>query len=169
MKRTINNTQEFAIVLSLLVFTVGTALTAKTRPPADHPSFFQALDDLRYAREHLQRPDGGQLQVQETRAINAIDAAINDIKMISADDGRSRNTRMAPPDKYLNNNRPIDSRLDWPSRLRRATELVNKAQSYVVQDQGDSSDQVFQRLRRQALEDIDKARRNIEEAIHLVQ
>jgi hypothetical protein len=165
MKRRMKAIQEHVIVLSVLVFVVGAAFTATAQPPADHPGFLHALEDLRYAGAHLQRPDGGQLQVQETKAIQAIQAAIFDIKNAYANDGK---TLPRDEGKY-NRNLLVDTQLDWPNRLRRAIELVNKAHSYVVQEQGGSSDEGFQRARRQALEDIDKARRNIEEAIHLVQ
>jgi hypothetical protein len=166
MKRRMNAIREHVIVRSILVFLMGAAFAATAQPSADHPGFFHALQNLRYARAHLQRPDGGQLQVQETRAIQAIEAAVVDIKMASSNDGK---TLPRDEDKYLNTNVLVDAQLDWPNRLRRAIELVNKAHSYVVQEQGDSSNEGFQRARRQALEEIDKARRNIEEAIHLVQ
>lgn len=167
MKRTMRNPRKWLIILSVLVFAVATAFTAKAQSPTNHPGFFQALEDLRYARAHLQHPDGGELGKQELRAIQALDAAIGDIKMASSEDGKPPNTK--DEGKYLNNSLLVDASLDWPSRLRRAIELVNKAHSYVVQDQGNSSNQNLQRLRRQALEEIDKARRNIEEASHLVQ
>lgn len=166
MKRRMKAIHEHVIVLSVLVFVVGAAGTSAAQPPADHAGFFHALQDLRYAKAHLQRPDGDQLQVPETRALQAIDAAIGDIQKASSDGGK---TLSRDEGKYASSNLLVDEQLDWPNRLRRATELVNKARSYVVQEQGDLSDAEFQRVRRQALADIDKARRNIEEAIHLVQ
>jgi hypothetical protein len=166
MKRRRKAISRHVIFLSVLVFVVGAAFTTTAQPPADHPGLLHALEDLRYARAHLQRPDGGQLEAQETRAIQAIQAAIFDIKKAYSNDGK---TLPRDDDKYLNSNVLVDAQLDWPNRLRRAIELVNKAHSSVVQEQGDSSDDGFQRARRQALQDIDKARRNIEEAIHLVQ
>jgi hypothetical protein len=166
MKRRMKAIREHGIVLSVLVLVVSAAFTATAQPPADHPGFLHALQDLRYARAHLQRPDGGQPQVQEMRAIQAISAAIGNIRQVSSNDAK---TLPRDEDKYLSSKVLVDAQLDWPNRLRRAIELVNKAHSYVVQDQGDSSDEGFQRVRRQALEDIDNARRNIEEAIHLVQ
>jgi hypothetical protein len=166
MNRRMKTIHEHVIALSVLVFVVGAAFTATARPPEDHAGFFHALQDLRYAKAHLQRPDGDQLQVPETRALQAIDAAISDIQRAFSNDGKALSRDEG---KYSNSNLLVDEQLDWPNRLRRATELVNKARSYVVQERGDSSDQEFQQVRRRALEDIDKARRNIEEAIHLVQ
>jgi hypothetical protein len=156
------------IIFSGLILVGATAFTAIAKPPADHPGFFHALENLRYARAHLQRPEGGELQIPETRAIQAIDAAIGNIKLASSTDSRPVNTKPRDEGKYLNNDLFVDAQLDWPNRLRRAVELVNKAHSYVLQEQPDSSDETLQRLRHQALEDIDKARRNIEEALHAV-
>lgn len=149
------NPQGHVIALYVLALLAGSTFAAKAQPPAEHPDFLRAQAALFYARAHLQRPDGAEPQEQEAKAVQAIDAAIRDIKSASADDTRN-----------VSNPPPVDPRLDWPSRLRRAVELVNKAHSYVAQEVGTSSPQDLQR---RVLEDIDKARRHIEQAIHLVQ
>jgi hypothetical protein len=171
MKKTMNNLQQCVTVLSLAVLVLATSFAAKAQPPADHPDFLRAIEDLRYARAHLQRPDGVEPRVQETKAIQAIDKAIDELKKAVGDDHKCRNN---------SSNSQVDAQLDWSSRLRRAIELVNKAHNYVAQDRGDMSGQILQHqapqdidtvrlLQHQALEDIDKARRDMEEAIHLVQ
>ena len=113
-----------------------------------------ALTDLRTARAHLQRPDGGELRDQEKKAIHDIDDAINEIKKASIDDG-----------KDLNDHPPVDSHLPWPGRLHRALELVDKAR----QDISHEEDNGFaQGLQQRAFDHIDKAHHHIEEAIRLV-
>src|ERR1700722_16541124 len=57
--------------------------------PAAHPAYLRALSDLRDARAHLERPDGGQLHQQEKDAIAEIDRAIGEIKAASIDDGKN--------------------------------------------------------------------------------
>ncbi|HWY26542.1 MAG TPA: hypothetical protein VNY97_01325, partial [Candidatus Angelobacter sp.] len=46
--------------------------------PGKHPRYLHALSDLRVARAHLQRPDGGELREQEREAIHEIDRAIDE-------------------------------------------------------------------------------------------
>jgi hypothetical protein len=141
-------------VFAVLLF-VPAFITAKAQPPREHPAYLHALTDLRHARAHLQRPDGGELRDQEKKAIHEIDEAINEIKKASIDDG-----------KDLNDHPAVDAGLDWRGRLRRSLELVNKAHNDVAQEE----DNAFaQGLQQRALEHIDKAHHHIEEAIQIVQ
>jgi len=141
-------------VFALLLF-VPAVIFAQPQPPRDHPAYLHALTDLRHARAHLQRPDGGELRDQEKKAIHDIDEAINEIKKASIDDG-----------KDLNDHAPVDAGLDWRGRLHRALELVNKAHNDVAQEE----DNAFaQGLQVRALKHIDEAHHHIEEAIQSVQ
>src|SRR5271167_2064106 len=81
----------FAVSALLLVVPAVILTSAKPAPPADHPAYLHALTDLRTARAHLQRPDGGELRDQEKKAIHEIDEAINEIKKASIDDGKDLN------------------------------------------------------------------------------
>ena len=149
------NFQKLVIAISVVVLLALAIFAAKAQPPREHPAYLHALSDLRHARAHLQRPDGGELREQEKKAIYEIDEAINEIKKASIDDG-----------KNLNDHPPVDAQMDWPGRLHRALELVNKAHEDVAQEE----DNAFaQGLKRRALEHIDRAHHHIEEAIHLVQ
>ncbi|MGA2607294.1 MAG: hypothetical protein ABSH01_07540 [Terriglobia bacterium] len=149
------NLQKLVIAVSVLVLLAPAIFAAKAQPPREHPAYLHALADLRHARAHLQRPGGGELREQERKAIHEIDEAINEIKKASIDDG-----------KNLNDHPPVDAQMDWPGRLHRALELVNKAHEDVAQEE----DNAFaQGLKRRALEHIDRAHHHIEEAIHLVQ
>jgi hypothetical protein len=142
-------------IMSALLLFVPRYSVATPVPPRDHPAYLHALTDLRHARAHLQRPDGGELREQEKKAIHEIDEAIKEIKKASIDDG-----------KDLDDHPPVDVKLDWRGRLHRALELVNKAHNDVAQEE----DNAFaQGLQQRALEHIDKAHHHIEEAISIVQ
>jgi hypothetical protein len=147
--------QTVVVVLFALALMVPAFVVAKAQPPREHPAYLHALSDLREARAHLKRPDGGELKEQEKKAVHEIDQAIDEIKKASIDDG-----------KDMNEHPPVDARMDWRGRLHRALELVNRAHSDVAQEE----DNTFaQGLQQRALEHIDKAHQHIEEAIHLVE
>ena len=142
----------FAIVAVLLV--IPAYASAKPAPGREHPAYLHALTDLRQARAHLQRPDGGELREQEKKAIHEIDDAISEIKKAAIDDG-----------KDINDHAPVDARMDWGGRLHRALELVNKAHNDIAQEE---DNRYAQGLQQRALEHIDKAHHHIEEAIEIV-
>jgi len=145
----------FVFSALLLVVPAAVFTSAQPQPPREHPAYLHALTDLRHARAHLQRPDGGELRDQEKHAIHEIDEAINEIKKASIDDG-----------KNIDDHPPVDAGLDWRGRLHRALELVNKAHNDVAQEE----DNAFaQGLQARAIHHIDEAHRHIEEAIHIVE
>jgi hypothetical protein len=145
---------KFALFAVALAVFVPAFSSAQPVPSPDHPAYLHALADLRHARAHLQRPDGGELRDQEKKAIHEIDDAINEIKKASIDDG-----------KDLNDHPPVDAKLDWHGRLHRALELVNKAHNDVAREE----DNAFaQGLQQRALDHIDKAHHHIDEAIRVV-
>lgn len=149
------NLSKLMVAVFALLLVIPAAISGAPQPPREHPAYLHALTDLRHARAHLQRPDGGELREQEKKAIQKIDDAINEIKKASIDDG-----------KDLNDHPPVDASLDWRGRLHRALELVNKAHSDVAQEE----DNAFaQGLQQRALKHIDEAHKHIEEAIHLVE
>ena len=91
-------------VFALLLVVPGMLSAGPAPQPQAHPAYLHALTDLRTARAHLQRPDGGELRDQEKKAIHDIDEAINEIKKASIDDG-----------KDLNDHPPVDSHMAWPA------------------------------------------------------
>jgi hypothetical protein len=119
-----------------------------------HPWYLHALSDLRAARAHLERPNHGALQQQERDAIREIDAAIRDIKQASIDDG-----------KDLNDHPPVDAKLDWPGRLHRALQLLDKAHSDISRDE---DNKFAQGLQQKAFRHIDSAHHHVDEAIQVV-
>jgi hypothetical protein len=139
----------------VLGFVAAVFTTAAPAPAKDHPAYLHALTDLRHARAHLQRPDGGELREQEKKAIHEIDAAIEEIKKAAIDDG-----------KDLNDHPPVDLKMDWRGRLHRALELLDKAHRDVSEDE---DNQRAQGLQQRALLHIDKAHHHVEEAIQLAE
>jgi hypothetical protein len=140
-------------ILAVLLFVPAYA-SAKPAAPREHPAYLHALTDLRDARAHLQRPDGGELREQEKKAIHEINDDIAEIKKAAIDDG-----------KDINDHVPVDTHMDWSGRLHRAVELLNKAHNDVAQEE----DNAFaQGLQQRALEHIDKAHHHVEEAIEVI-
>ena len=141
----------FAALLMSLSFTVSASAAPE---PADHPSYLHALSDLRDARAHLERPDGGELHQQEKDAVKEIDKAIGEIKAASIDDG-----------KNIADHMPVDAHLPWSGRLHKALDLLDKAHKDVAREEDDPA---TRGLQARALEHIDKAHRHVEEAIAIV-
>ena len=119
-----------------------------------HPAYLHALTDLRHARAHLVRNDGGELRHEEREAVREIDAAIAEIKKAAIDDG-----------KDLDDHPPVDARMDYPGRLHRAKELLEKAHQDIAREE----DNTFaQGLQQRAFGHIDKAIHEVNEAIQFV-
>jgi hypothetical protein len=119
-----------------------------------HPAYLHALSDLRAARAHLERHDGGELRHKEKEAIRAIDDAINEIKKASIDDG-----------KDLNDHPPVDAGLDYTGRLHRAKQLLEKAHQDIAHEEDNS---FAQGLQQRAFGHIDRAIHEVDECIRVV-
>jgi hypothetical protein len=120
-------------------------------PPAAHPAYLHALTDLRAARGYLRRPARANVKWDENRAIREIDAAINEIKSASIDDG-----------KNIDDHPPVDEALVWGGRLQKALELVESARRDVNQEE----DNNFARgLKNRAVSHIDLASRAIHDGM----
>ena len=119
-----------------------------------HPAYIHALSDLRAARAHLERPDRGELRHEEKEAIHQINDAIDEIKKAAIEDG-----------KDLDEHPMVDARMDWPGRLHRAMELLDKAHQDIAHEE---DDRFAQGLQQRAFEHIDKAKHEVGEAIRIV-
>jgi hypothetical protein len=86
-------------------------------PPAVHPRYLSAISDLRTARALLYRPDWRDVMRDQRAAVEAIDHAIGEAKRAAIDDG-----------KNIDDHPPIDTRLGWEGRFRKALELLDSAQ-----------------------------------------
>ena len=59
----------------------------------------------------------------------------------------------------------VDARMDWPGRLHRAMELLDKAHQDIAHEE---DNQFAQGLQQRAFEHIDKAKHEVGEAIRIV-
>jgi hypothetical protein len=123
-------------------------------PPAEgaHPAYLHALSDMRLARAQLERPARPDVKWDETAAIREVDAAINEIKHASIDDG-----------KPLNDHPPIDTHFNHHDRLRAAMKLLHKSAKDIEQREDNAWNNG---LRARAVNHIRAAERAISDAIH---
>lgn len=145
------NKVAIAVVAGMLFAPAYSSVTAAPAAAKEHPAYLHALSDLRDARAHLERPGGGERKEQEVKAIEEIDAAINEIKKASIEDG-----------KNINDHLPVDAHLDWPGRLHRAVELLDKAHNDVAREE---DNRFAEGLQARAIAHIDRAHHHVEEAI----
>src|ERR1700761_2060023 len=116
-----------AAVLALAVAaTLAGCVVAPPPPPAPvaqarHPAYLHALTDLRAARWLIEHRPGDWAQTgDEMEAVHRIDAAINEIRKASIDDG-----------KNLADHPPLDERPDHRGRIHEAVEYLRKARADV--------------------------------------
>jgi hypothetical protein len=136
----------------LVFFLAVCAALSFADDPGKHPAYLHSLSDLRAARAHLDRlTPSDRVDDEETHAIREIDAAINEIKKASIDDG-----------KDLNDHPPVDVHMDKKGRYHRALELLDKAHHDISERE---DDQFAHGLRHRALEHIDEAHRILDHLI----
>jgi len=102
------------IVLAAGLISVAAPVATQAEVPGPHPAYLHALSDLRAARHYLN--DGwawAPVRHDDDAAIRQIDAAINEIKQASIDDG-----------KGLDDPFRIDTHLSPRDRFRKAKELL---------------------------------------------
>ena len=141
-------------LVALAVVLLFTLTATQVFAQGKHPAYLHALSDLRAARAHLERHDGGELRHEEKEAIHAINEAINDIKKASIDDG-----------KDLNDHPPVDAGLDHTGRLHRAKQLLEKAHEDIAHEEDNRS---AQGLQQRAFGHIDRAIHEVDESIRIV-
>ena len=125
-------------------------VVAPVGPAPKHPAYLHALTDLRAARGWLSRPAGLAVKWDENRAIRELDAAINEIKHASIDDG-----------KPIEDHPPVDVPT-WGGRLGKAAELVAAARADVNQEEDNPE---VRKLKRASLEHINRAEQAIREGM----
>ncbi len=102
------------MVLTAVFFAAAAPVAMQAEVPGPHPAYLHALSDLRAARHYLN--DGwawAPVKHDDDVAIHEIDAAINEIKQASIDDG-----------KGLNDPFHMDAHLSAHDRFRKANELL---------------------------------------------
>lgn len=142
-------------ILAFLLAVFCSFLPSPAAAQGRHPAYLHALTDLRHARAHLERHDGGELRHEEKEAIHAIDDAINEIKKAAIDDG-----------KDLNDHPPVDAHIDYAGRLHRAKELLEKARRDISEEEDNS---FAQGLQQRAFGHIDRALHEVNECIRIVE
>lgn len=148
-----NSIARFAI--SLVSFALFFAMApGNADAQGRHPAYLHALTDLRAARALLNHHDGGELRHEEKEAIHQISDAIDDIKKAAVEDG-----------KDIDEHPPVDARLDYPGRLHRAMELLNKAHQDIEREE---DNRFAQGLQQRAFDHIEKARHEVAECIRIV-
>ena len=145
----------FSMLLALLGITAVSPKAASAQQvPGPHPAYLHALSDLRLARAYLDQIAWPPVQRDEEHAIREIDAAINEIKRASIDDG-----------KNLADHPPIDVRMRPDGRFRKALELLDKAHN----DTARAEDVPQARgMRDRAIVHIDQAHGTVDDAIRRV-
>jgi hypothetical protein len=141
-------------LLSLAAVTGCAVTVAPVRPaPARHPAYLHALEDLRHARAHLERPAAVTQRTawDEAVAIREVDAAMREIHNAAIDDGRN------PADHP-----PVDVRMDWAGRLHRSVELLRRARQDCAQEEDNPS---VRGLQQRAIQHIDAAIAFVEQGI----
>jgi hypothetical protein len=93
-----------------------TMMPVPAPPPSIHPRYLSALSDLRYARALLWRDDFREVMRDQRAAIEEIDRAIAEAKRAAIDDG-----------KNIDDHPPVDVRIGWEGRFRKAMELLDHA------------------------------------------
>jgi hypothetical protein len=117
-----------------------------------HPYYLHALSDLRDARGFLDKLGSDDTVDNDSmQAIRQIDAAIEEIKRASIDDG-----------KDLHDHPPIDAHLKRTDRFHKAIELLDKAHNDVNQEEDDPA---ARGLKARSLKHIDDAHHDVDHAI----
>jgi hypothetical protein len=148
--------------LKLLLLAVAVAITFLSslatrdlQAQGKHPAYLHALSDLRDARAHLQRPDGGALRAEESAAIHDIDEAIAEVKRAAIDDG-----------KNIEDHSPLDVHMPWAGRLHKTHELLSKARHDAAKEEDNPE---TRGLQARVLEHIDHAIHHVDAALAVVE
>jgi hypothetical protein len=151
--------QAIAFLRQGIAANVHPAVVVAPPPPVEvipsdrHPAYIHALEDLRHARGHLERPAAltRLAAFDEEVAIREIDAAMREITRAAIDDR-----------KNLNEHPAVDARMDWRGRLHRTVELLRKARQDVSREEDNPA---AQRLQRASIQHIDAAIAFVEQGI----
>lgn len=131
------------VLIPLAVLGLMPLTTMAQQLPGKHPGYLHALTDLRAARWFLfHQPGDAKVYSDEDVGITEIDAAINEIKQASIDDG-----------KNLNDHPAVDTK-ERGSRLLKSIETLKKAHADVDKEEDNPESR---ELRHRALEHIDRA------------
>jgi len=109
--------------------------------PQAHPRYISAISDLRYARALLFRPDWRDVMRDQRAAVEEIDRAIAEAKRAAVDDG-----------KNIDDHPPVDARMGWEGRFRRAMELLDSAERDLSMEEDNRNAAAWRGAARQNIE-----------------
>jgi hypothetical protein len=141
---------KLAVIAAAIAFLLPLATQNASAQPK-HPAYLHALSDLRDARAHLERPDGGALHAEERAAIEEINHAIDEIKKAAIDDG-----------KNIDDHVHVDANRPWAGRLHDARDLLDKAHHDVAQEEDNPT---TRGLQVRVLGHIDRAHHFVDQAL----
>jgi hypothetical protein len=110
-------------------------------PPQSHPRYLSAIADLRYARALLYRPDWRDIMRDQRGAVDEIDHAIAEAKRAAVDDG-----------KNIDDHPPVDTRIGWEGRFRKAMELLDSAERNLSMEEDNRNAAAWRGAARQNIE-----------------
>ncbi len=110
-------------------------------PPQSHPRYLSAIADLRYARALLYRSDWRDIMRDQRGAVEEIDRAIAEAKRAAVDDG-----------KNIDDHPPVDTRIGWEGRFRKATELLDSAERNLSMEEDNRNAAAWRGAARQNIE-----------------
>jgi hypothetical protein len=111
-------------------------------PPLQaHPRYMSAISDLRYARALLYRPDWRDVMRDQRGAVDEIDRAIAEAKRAAIDDG-----------KNIDDHPPVDARMGWEGRFRKAMELLDSAERDLSMEEDNRNAAAWRGAARQNIE-----------------
>ena len=116
-----------------------------------HPHYASAIASMRYARALLFRPDWRDVMRDQRAAVEEIDRAIADARNAAIDDGRNPNDHP-----------PIEVRMGWEGRFRKAMELLDSARRDISMERDSGPSAGWQAS---ALRNIDNARGYVDRAM----
>jgi hypothetical protein len=141
---------KISVIAAAIAFLIPFA-SQNVRAQGKHPAYLHALSDLRDARAHLERPDGGALHAEERAAVEEIDHAIEEIKRAAIEDG-----------KNIADRPPVDPHNPWVGRLHDAREPLDMAHRDLEHEEDNPQ---ARGLRDRVIAHIDRAHHHVDEAI----
>jgi hypothetical protein len=143
-------------LVALLVPTMGRQSEANAQ--GRHPHYLHALSDLRLARAYLDRLTPSEhIDDEQMHAIQEIDAAIQEIKKASIDDG-----------KDIHAHEPIDAHIEPRGRFGKAREALNAALKDVSKEEDDPYTKGLQFRAQEHIRHASETVRHIQERLHFL-
>ena len=134
-----------ALILTLAFAALPIALPKATEAatPGRHPGYMHAIKDLREARNLIARPDRGNVEADESRAVREIDACLNSLQQAAWYDRQNSIFPVLP-----------DMGPDFKGRLHKGLDYLRKARADMDKEEDDPAALGF---RANATQQVDRA------------